>query len=77
MLCGKMRNSARPSAMMLPQVGVSGGIPTPRNDRIASTRIAEATMYVACTISGGSVFGRMWRITSGSVGVPTEIAAST
>src|SRR6185295_9846275 len=68
---------ARPSAMMLPQVGVSGGIPTPRNDRIASTRIAEATMYVACTISGGSVFGRMWRITSGRVGVPTEIAAST
>lgn len=41
-----------PSAMMLPQVGVSGGKPTPRKDRIASTRIAEAQMNVPCTISG-------------------------
>jgi len=26
----------RPSAMMLPQVGVSGGMPMPRKERIAS-----------------------------------------
>src|SRR5262252_9072592 len=42
MLCGNTRKSARPSAMMLPQVGVCGGIPTPRNDRIASITMAEA-----------------------------------
>ena len=63
--------------MMLPHVGVCGGMPTPRNDRIASIRIAEAAMYVACTISGGTVLGRMWRKISGKVRVPTEMAAST
>jgi hypothetical protein len=47
-----------PSAMMLPHVGVCGGMPTPRNDRIASIRIADAAMYVACTISGATVLGR-------------------
>src|SRR5205814_777938 len=51
MLCGKTRNSARPSAMMLPQVGVSGGMPTPRKDRIASIRMAEAQTNVAWTTS--------------------------
>ena len=38
--------------MMLPQVGVSGGMPMPRNHRIASIRIAAAQMKVPCTISG-------------------------
>ena len=52
-----MRNKPRPSAMMLPQVGVSGGMPMPRNDRIASSRIALAQMKVPCTISAGIVFG--------------------
>jgi peptide/nickel transport system permease protein len=65
------------SAMMLPQVGVSGGMPMPRKDRIASTRIAEAAMNVPWTISGAMVLGRMWRtISSGSL-VPCMIAAST
>ena len=77
MLCGKTRNSVRPSAMMLPQVGVSGGMPTPRNDRIASIRMAEAAMKVPCTISGATVLGRTWRTSSSGVGVPTAMAAST
>ncbi len=34
----------RPSAMMLPQLGMWGGVPAPRNDRYASTRIADAQM---------------------------------
>src|SRR6185312_4034820 len=63
--------------MMLPHVGVSGGTPTPRNDRIASTRIAVAPMYVACTISGDHVPGRIWRTISAGVEVPAAIAAST
>ena len=51
-------NTLRPSAMMLPQVGISGGRPTPRNDRMASTRIAEAQMKVPCTISGAMRVGQ-------------------
>src|SRR6202008_2284770 len=39
---GLIWKKARPSAMMLPQVGVSGLMPAPRNDRIASVRMAEA-----------------------------------
>src|SRR5436190_2994424 len=32
----------RPSLRMLPQLGVGGGIPSPRNDRPASVRMAVA-----------------------------------
>jgi D-arabinose 1-dehydrogenase-like Zn-dependent alcohol dehydrogenase len=77
MLCGKTRNSARPSAMMLPQVGVSGGMPTPRNERIASSRMAEAQTNVAWTMSGASVLGTTWRRSSAGVRAPSATAAST
>src|SRR6266850_4097893 len=43
-LCGYATNWTRPSAMMLPHVGMSGGKPTPRNERIASSRMAKAQM---------------------------------
>src|SRR5258706_8747682 len=76
-LCGNSMNCTRPSAMMLPQVGMSGGRPTPRNDRIASMRMPLAQMKVPCTISGAIVFGRMWPNMIFSVGVPSAIAAST
>jgi hypothetical protein len=36
--------SARPSAMMLPQEGVIGGTPAPMKERIASMIIALAQM---------------------------------
>ena len=47
--------------MMLPQLGVCGGMPTPRKLSTASVRMAEAAMKVACTISGANRLGRMWR----------------
>src|SRR5580658_4271738 len=70
-------HSARPSAMMLPQLGMIGGVPAPRKDNVASVIIAEAQMNVACTISGASVLGRMcFQMITGSR-VPDAIAAST
>src|SRR5205085_5796400 len=39
----RLRNS-RLCAIMLPQVGISGGVPAPRNDSPASIRIADAMM---------------------------------
>jgi len=62
---------------MLPHVGISGGVPAPRNDSADSIRMAEAQIYVACTISGGKVEGRMWRMRIFQVGAPPAIAAST
>ena len=56
---------------------MSGGRPTPRNDRIASTRMPEAAMKVPCTISGAVVLGRMCRSMIFQVGVPSDTAAST
>ena len=41
----------RPSAMMLPQLGISGGVPAPRKPRAASISTAAAQMYVAWTDS--------------------------
>ena len=43
---------------MLPQVGVGGVTPRPRNDSPASVRIALAIPSVALTIMKASVFGR-------------------
>ena len=77
MLCGKTRKSARPSAMMLPHVGVSGGMPTPRKERIASTRIADALTNVPWTMRGATVLGRTWRARRSGVRPPRATAAST
>src|SRR5580698_11427208 len=63
--------------MMLPQLGMIGGVPAPMNDRIASVIIADAQMNVAFTISGASVLGRMWRQMITGSRVPDAIAAST
>ena len=46
---------------MLPQLGAGGCWPRPRNDRLASAITAAAIASVACTISGGTTLGRMWR----------------
>ena len=67
----------RPSAIMLPQLGVDAGMPTPRNESDASISTADAATKVACTISGATVLGRMWRNIRVQVGVPTEMAPST
>ena len=63
--------------MMLPQLGMIGGVPAPMNDNVASVIIAEAQMNVACTISGASVFGRMCFQMIIGIRVPDAIAAST
>ena len=63
--------------MMLPQLGMLGGVPAPRNDRIASVIIAAAAMKVPCTKSGGNVLGTMWRHKIRVKPVPLAIAAST
>ena len=39
--------------------------------------IAAATASVACTITGGRMFGRMWRSRIRAGGLPTARAAST
>ncbi len=49
--------------------------PTPRKLSPASVRIAEAEMEVACTISGASVLGRMWRKSSFGVLVPPAVTS--
>src|SRR6185503_13145510 len=77
MLCGEMRTRPRPSAMMSPDLRGSGGVPMPRNERMASSRMALAQMNVPCTIRAGIVFGSTWRNSRRCVGVPAQIAAST
>src|SRR5829696_8410362 len=49
------------SESMLPQDGVGGWTPMPRNDSDASTRIAFATPNVAATRTTPAVFGSRWR----------------
>src|SRR5689334_12973134 len=70
-------HNARPSAMMLPQLGMIGGVPAPMNDNVASVIIAAAQMNVACTISGASVLGRMCFQMITGTRVPEATAAST
>ncbi|MNR15897.1 hypothetical protein D3C85_1324560 [compost metagenome] len=66
----------RPSAMMLPQLGICGGMPTPRKLSTASVRMADAAMKVACTIRGANRLGRIWRSRMAGTRVPTDTAAS-
>ena len=63
--------------MMLPQLGMFGGVPAPIKDRIASVIIAPAATNVPWTSSGGNVFGTMWRHRISGKLVPLAIAAST
>ena len=44
-------------AIMLPQEGVGGWMPWPRNETYASSRMALATSSVAATMIGAVVFG--------------------
>ncbi len=77
MMPGDWKKNIRPSAMMLPQLGISGGVPAPTKLRYASKITACAQIYVACTISGGMVLGRMCRTRMRGVEVPAAIAACT
>src|SRR5690554_1278077 len=52
---------SRPSATMLPHVGVGAETPSPRNERPASRTIVFPMPSVAATITGASTFGIRWR----------------
>ncbi len=45
----------------VPSDGEVGGTPTPRNDSVASVRMAAATWIVASTSTGPSTLGSTWR----------------
>src|SRR4029077_16002446 len=75
MVQGARARNRRLCAIMLPQVGISGGVPAPRKESAASIRIAEAQMYVACTIRGAIVWGSMCQMRIFQVVVPRPIAA--
>jgi hypothetical protein len=64
-------------ATIVPQVGISGGTPTPRNDRPASARIAYAKMNDTCTRIGDIRFGNMCRHRMREVRTPSARTAST
>src|ERR1700754_5062335 len=62
---------------MPPQVGVGGGTPRPRNDRLDSANITVPTRVVNNTMIGGMMFGRMWRHRMRLVDAPIDCAACT
>ena len=68
---------SRLSASILPQVGTSGGTPSPRKESAASERITLATLKEAITVNGASMFGRIVRKIIESVLSPIALAAST
>src|SRR5262250_1359506 len=59
------------------QVGMSGGKPSPRKDRVDSARMAAATSRVPATMTGPRALGRMWRIIWRKGFAPRLRAAST
>ena len=69
--------SGRPSLSMLPQVGVGGWTPKPRNDSNDSVRMACVTKSVTVTMIGPRQFGSMWRKMMRAVDAPLARAAST
>ena len=48
-----------PSAIMRPHDGAGGGMPSPRNESVASSRIACAISKVATTTRALPIFGRI------------------
>src|ERR1700722_10744255 len=74
---GRICQSERASARILPQDGVVGGVPAPMKDRAASRIMAVAQTKVACTISGDTMPGSRWRTMIIGRDVPAATAAST
>src|SRR5215469_1260385 len=62
--------------MMLPQLGIIGGVPAPMKDSMASVIMAEE-LKVALTIRGANVFGRICLQMIIGERVPDATAAST
>ena len=59
-----------------PQLGVGGCVPSPRNDRVASTMIDVAMPSVVVTMIGARQFGRTWRSKIRGSRTPTARHAS-
>ena len=66
-----------PSSSIVPQDGVGGCTPAPRNESAASSRIALATISGKKTSSSVIVFGRISRNMIRSEPMPCGRAAST
>ena len=47
-----------PMRISVPRLGLSAGKPIPRNDNVASSKIAEARSTVIITRSGPKMFGK-------------------
>src|SRR4030095_15249013 len=65
----------RASLRMLPQLGVGGGMPSPRKDRLASVRMAVAMYRVPTTTSAYRALGNTWRAITRSCPLPRARAA--
>ncbi|MNU02782.1 hypothetical protein D3C71_2112610 [compost metagenome] len=61
----------------VPSDGWLGGMPMPRNDNVASVRIAMPKLSVAATMIGVSVLGRIWFAMMRRAGTPISFAACT
>src|SRR5690606_17847780 len=68
---------ARASVSMFPQLGVFGGIPTPRKLRVDSVSTAWPTSNAATAAIGGSALGTRWRRKIRVRVRPSERAART
>ena len=71
------RRCVKPFEMRSPSDGEVIGMPSPRNESVASSAIAWATCTVATTMSGGRQLGRMWRNSTRGVLYARHTAAST
>ena len=67
----------RPSAIMLPQVGVGGGDPKPRKLSVASVTTANANTKVSWTIRGARQLGSTCFLRMRKLPAPIAIAAWT
>ena len=66
-----------PMRINVPNDGVVGGTPTPRNDNVASVMIAVAICTVASTSTGPITLGNTWRAMIASGDTPITRAACT
>ncbi|MNY21500.1 hypothetical protein D3C86_1550510 [compost metagenome] len=72
-----LRRYFRPSAMILPKVGVGGWTPRPRNPRVDSKIIIRATSSTEVKITGGSSSGRSKPMIMRASVEPPSLAART
>ena len=66
-----------PNRISVPRDGWLGGMPMPRNDSVASVRMAMPKFSVAATRMGVMVLGRIWRNMIRRAGTLSSCAACT